>query len=303
MAKLKESYCLSCHRMHDLSEFYVSDNPFHANCVLPYCKEECKAIAAFYIKQTSKLSSGLYFACAAIGIPFLQKPFDIVEGRLKSSGTQDAFSLYYKEYLKYRTEDDGLCDFSKTDVDYKDVVSVAKAVAAIRQESEELKLIWGDKTLEQLQYLEYRYEIYTEDKDLTEYQSKLYRTLCLAELDEYEGNDVKGAVDRQAKIAKTLGIDQFNIDKELSLTEKMLENQIAVMENEEPAIFYKDLSMYADFMGIGAYWENHVIRPLRNLLLNSKEYNIIPDDDKKAISEYSANDDGEVIEVEVDTDD
>ena len=120
---------------------------------------------------------------------------------------------------------------------------------------------------------------------MTEYQAKLYRSLCLAELSEFKGDKTKEAIDIQAKIAKTLGIDQFNPDKELTNIEKTLEYQIAVLENEEPAIYYKDLEKYADFMSIGNYWENHIMRPLRNILTNSKEYNIIPDDEIKNVED------------------
>lgn len=280
MAKYKENFCLGCQRNHNITEFYPSDNPFHANGLTPYCKDKCKEIVEYYMRESYSVEKALYLACAVVGIPFLQevyKQFDFFRKRENPSAMTNTFYLYWEQLRKFRTDGDGMVDFSKTDLDYRDVCGVKQALEIMKQDSEELKLIWGDKNLEDLQYLEYRYSIYTEDKEMTEYQSKLYRTLCLAELDEYRGNDVKGAVDRQAKIAKTLGIDQFNIDKELSMVEKMLENQIAVMENNEPAIYYKDLEKYADFMGIGNYWENHVIRPLRNLLLNSKEYNILPE--------------------------
>lgn len=280
MARYKENFCLGCQRNHNITEFYPSDNPFHANGLTPYCKEKCKEIMEYYMKDFCSVEKALYLTCAIVGVPFLTdvyERFDLFRKKETDVNQLNPFYIYYRELQKIRKDGDGLVDFSKTDLDYRDVFSGKQALEIIKADSEELRLIWGDKNLEDLQYLEYRYSIYTEDKEMTEYQSKLYRTLCLAELDEYRGNDVKGAVDRQAKIAKTLGIDQFNIDRELSMVEKMLENQIAIMENNEPAIYYKDLEKYADFMGIGNYWENHVIRPLRNLLLNSKEYNILPD--------------------------
>jgi hypothetical protein len=282
-----ESYCLACQRTHLLTDFYESDNPFHANGVLPYCKEQCKKIVDYYVKDKSDLGKGLFFACAVIGIPFMKDAYDNFALTAESKKVTDYFALYHKEYLaiKKNYKKKRIIDFSATDCDVTSFVAAKKSEAVVRQQLEELKQMWGDRDIEDLQYLEYRYTTYTDGKELTEYQAKLYRSLCLAELSEFKGDKTKEAIDIQAKIAKTLGIDQFNPDKELTNIEKTLEYQIAVLENEEPAIYYKDLEKYADFMSIGNYWENHVMRPLRNILTNSKEYNIIPDDEIKNVED------------------
>ena len=78
---------------------------------------------------------------------------------------------------------------------------------------------------------------------------------------------------------KTLGIDNFQNSHDMSMQEKIIEAQIAWMEEEEPAFHYRDLEKYKDFLGAETYWENHVIRPLRNLLTGSKEYTLKETDD------------------------
>ena len=87
------------------------------------------------------------------------------------------------------------------------------------------------------------------------------------------------------QLMKTLEIDDFKNSRDLSMVEKTIEAQIAYMEEEEPAFHYKDLEKYKDFMGIGAYWEDHIKRPLYNLLLGSKEYTL--KDTRDEIAEYT----------------
>ena len=109
-------------------------------------------------------------------------------------------------------------------------------------------------------------------------QETLYRRLCLVELairkKDENGQDTKEEQKQLLQLMKALEIDDFKNTKDLSMAEKIIESQIAWMEEEEPAFHYKDLEKYKDFLGAESYWENHVKRPLRNLLIGSKEYTL-----------------------------
>jgi hypothetical protein len=58
----------------------------------------------------------------------------------------------------------------------------------------------------------------------------------------------------------------------------MIEYDIWLMENEEPAEYYKDKEMYKDFRGIHAGWIREIKRPILNLITGSKDYNIEKED-------------------------
>ena len=86
--------------------------------------------------------------------------------------------------------------------------------------------------------------------------------------------DTKAEQTQMVQLMKTLHIDDFTNSKEMTMAEKIIESQIAWMEEEEPAFHYKDLEKYKDFTGKENYMYNHVLRPLKNLLVGSKEYTL-----------------------------
>ena len=50
-----------------------------------------------------------------------------------------------------------------------------------------------------------------------------------------------------------------------------------MVEEEEPAEYYKNKGMYKDFRGIHKGWITTIMRPLVNLVTGSKEYNLDSD--------------------------
>ena len=88
------------------------------------------------------------------------------------------------------------------------------------------------------------------------------------------------------QLMKTLKIDDFSNSKEMTMAEKIIEAQIAWMEEEEPAFHYKDLEKYKDFTGKENYMYNHVLRPLKNLLVGSKEYTLRETKDAIEVKEF-----------------
>jgi hypothetical protein len=149
----------------------------------------------------------------------------------------------------------------------------------VEAEKKELQYRWGeDKDTAQLQYLESRWASYVKDKELDVAQEQLYRNLCLAELDIWEGNDIDKAIKRQVDMMKALGIDKFEVERQKTDVEKMLEYDIWLLENEEPAEYFKDKDMYKDFRGIHVGWIKEIKRPILNLITGSKDYNIEKED-------------------------
>ena len=73
-----------------------------------------------------------------------------------------------------------------------------------------------------------------------------------------------------------LGIDKF-VSNDKSKEDRMLEFQTEYIEREEPAEHYKDLEKFKDYRGIGKYFDDHITRPFKNLLCNSKEYKVLND--------------------------
>lgn len=292
---ITESYCIGCGRPYPIDRFYKSPNPLHYNHVLPYCKDCCNRMCHDYIKKYGNLESALWMSCSNLGIPFTKRAFEALERKISEKDKIGQRYNYVGNYLQSmntnRKNSDTWESFADTDVSFGDIKNLQKHEESIRAEMEHFKLDWGNQEVEDYQYLEYRYEYYTDGLgELKPSQETLYRRLCLVELairkKEEAHQDTKDEQKQLIQLMKTLEIDDFKNTKDLSMAEKIIESQIAWMEEEEPAYHYKDLEKYKDFLGAEAYWEDHVKRPLRNLLLGSKEYTLKQTkDDIESLSE------------------
>lgn len=276
--ELSSQVCNKCLREWSIDDFYKIKSTRYPNGITGFCKECINDIMNDNLKKHKSMEASIYFCCALIDVPFIRRVYEGFEDKISTmkSKTINYMGIYLSLMETMRKKTDKWNEFSDSNIELGQIKKLRKHEKLLEDEMEELKLIWGEKTLEQLEYLEYRYTVYTDNKNLTEYQSKLYRSLCLAELQEYENDDVDRAVTRQGKIAQTLGIDKFNIEKEKTADERMLEVGIAKIEREKPAFHYKDKERYTDFMGFEEYFNAHIKRPFSNFLQGNKEYKIKP---------------------------
>ena len=276
-----ESFCVGCGRMYPIEDFYKSPNPHHANGVQPYCKECSNQLVNEYLKKYGNMEAAIFYTCADMGVPFIKKMYDSYLNRIKEYKAKSYWGNYTMGFQANRSkaEKEAWKGFDATDVDFRDIASIQKSEKAIQEELKELRYRWGeDKSIQQLQYLESRWSAYVNNKELDVAQEQLYRNLCLAELDIWESRDVDKAIKRQSDMMKALGIDKFEVERRKTDVERMIEYDIWLMENEEPAEYYKDKGMYQDFRGIHAQWVKEIKRPILNLITGSKDYDIEKED-------------------------
>lgn len=281
-AKPVESFCIKCGRMLPIEDFYKSTNPNHGLGVQPYCKSCGNDLVNIYLKKHGSMEAAIFYTCADMGVPFIRKLFTLYMDKVKDfKSTSNYWGNYTVQFQQSRTkaEKELWKDFSATDVDYKDIAQLQKAEKMIEQEQEELRYKWGeDKDIKEMQYLESRWAFYVADKELSTAEESLFRNLCLAELDIWEGNDIDKAMKRQMDMLKVLGMDKFEAEKGKSEAEQMIEYDIWLMENEEPAEYYESKNMYKDFRGINSSWIREIKRPIINLITGSKDYELDKED-------------------------
>lgn len=277
---VKESYCAIHRRNLPVEDFYKSPNPLHGNGVLLYCKDCCITIMEKNLRRFSSVEKALWYTCAELGIPFRSAVYEKLDERLKSNAGRKI--NYLGEYLRLlniiQTKTDKWQSFSDTDISMGEFSALQDANFKRESEIKELKMLWGETfSIDDISYLEYRFTIYTDGMELTEYQASRYRDLCLCELKIKNLEEVKTNMALKANIAKELGIDKFSIDKEKTEADKYIENDIYMMEHYEPAEYYADKELYNDWLGIFKYWVKWVLRPVKNLITGSKDYEISED--------------------------
>ena len=281
LPSLRESYCLRHRRYLATNEFYKSINPKHDSGYLPYCKTCIDKMVTDFLKKYGSLEAAIYYTCAEMGVPFIQKAFEACKMATQSMKSPRFFGFYIEEISKKPTEaqKEKWVDFGASDIALEAIRNSEPSTKSVELQEAELQLAWGKEyNSEQLAYLEYRYTSYTQDKVLSEYEESVYRNLCRAELDIYERNDLDNATKRQSQCAKLLKLDQFMNSENKSVIERMLENDIVIMEQYEPAEYYKNKKLYKDFRGIHSSWVLEILRPIKNLVTGSKEYPIEEED-------------------------
>lgn len=282
MAKTKEvrgNYCLRHKLELPVSEFYLTENPNHGQ-YMPYCKRCTQEIFNNYYNRFKDIETALWYTCAELGIPFLRKVYERTVERVGSAKNPNYIGVYITMFNISKNKTDKWETFADTDVPMGEVDKLKDIEISRENQIKELKMTWGDGLdIDDITFLEWRFTTYTNGIELTEYQASRYRDLCSCELKIKKDIDTQQNMKAKATIAKELGIDQFTIDKEKSDVEKMLEHDIYIMEKYEPAEYYADKDLYKDYMYIKRDWIDYVLRPIKNLIVGSKDYNISKDGD------------------------
>ena len=278
---------LQCVGLKKNTEYFISWSPFHANGRIPYCKECCNKMFQYYLDETKSAQSALYYTLMKMDVPFIKDIYEkvnemSVSGDVNGRKTAISIGSYMNTIRKYTKNKEIWSDFSATDVDISDIDSKIQTREVKKKEMDKFILDWGQQpNLEDYQFLEYRYDVYTEGRELTPSQETLYRKLCLAELSarrkEANQDSSKEDTEQIMKLMSKLKIDNFEERKEKSDIERILEKQIWEIENTEPAeVVSKE--EYKDYLDIEKDWGKHILRAVKNLLTGSKDYPMITKD-------------------------
>lgn len=307
-------FCPMCNTELEASNFFTSKNPHH-NGYLLYCKDHCNKIYKENLAKTKQTASAMWFTCAEIGIPFVQEIYksceqtkrDRIEQRKNEINQDNGKPKYtpkqmkdyienYKDFSYYvdllRKTNSGVEDWSTfmsgTDVDYKDINGLVKSNEVIEAEKQQYIMNWGNQDcIEDYQFLDNCFEKYTKGIEFTNSQQEdLYRDLCRDRLllrkindGRYNGDETIDRVQtRIGRLMSTLKVDEFENHRPKTISEQLLFQKIAQIEETKPADLYKDYEKYRDVSKLRKYEQDMVYRPLKNDLLGARDFNVNLDD-------------------------
>ena len=296
-------YCAECKREYPIDRFYTSNASFLGNGHLNYCQDCCEDILKYFLKKKGTMESAVYFTCAKLDIPFIRRVYESTidkKNSLQSKSNKDdreynIFS-YYIDYLwgthTLQKKTEVWEDFTDSDTSLDEFNTVKKSEDALKADYEKFELDWGKQTLEDYQFLEYRYDIYTEGKPLTPAQDTLYRQLCQLELrqrkknakgdsirDDQLGESTKEEQAMIIQLMDKLGISKFDNKKDKSDIDRLIEKQIWEHENTDPCETV-DINKYKDMCDIGKNWGRQILRAVKNIVSASQEFPDITADPK-----------------------
>lgn len=283
-------HCISCMRDYPLNRFYKSKANNLGNLgIIPYCSDCCEEIFKYYLKEKESVESALFYTCAKLDMPFIREVYEkVLTYKDEVSEDKDidkinVFKCYYNFLWGTKSiqkESDLWSEFADSNVSLDEVQTAKKSEEVFKQDYEKFTLVWGEQSVEDFQFLEYRYDVYTNGKALTPAEETLYRNLCLLELRKRKkesnkdgdglGESTKEEVEQIIKTMDKLKISNFDDNKDKSDTERLIERQIWEHENEDPCEIV-DLETYKDLCGIEKTWKQ-LLRAVKNLVAGTKEY-------------------------------
>lgn len=282
MASATTNYCTmqlskKCKKKHGelpLTDFYTASNlTFYNNGKFNICKHCLKE----YLYDGEEVNiTKLKNILRIFDLPFLEKEFkSAIDGKNETVGT------YMKNIMlnhKGETWLDG------------DIVNTPTKTARPSTASVNLELAkkWGmGFSADDLQWLEENYIEWTSENDCRKLSAKkLIKMICIKELEIRKAIEDGQATDKLEKSLLELMNNSNLTPKTMgSVTDddssKTYGEFIRDIERYRPCEYFEDKEIYEDADGIGKYFQDFVLRPLKNLVTNSREfvgkYSIEPD--------------------------
>lgn len=255
----------------DMSNFYMATSNMFGNGKLPICKD----CMHDYVYDEDGLPNKERFKdiLRICDYVFIESIWE------KSFNTKgDTIGIYFKNaYLNNKEstwkDSDGVNVY--TDVELR----IKEKPTKTNYNDSELARIWGKAfSTDELHWLEEDYKDWDLRADCSEFTvQKLVRRICIKELQirkvEEKGNSVDKLEESLLKLMnssnltpKTLkGINEND-------SQRILGIWIKDIEKYKPAEYFKDKSIYKDFDGIMEYFNRFVLRPLRNLVAGTRDF-------------------------------
>lgn len=260
------------------TEFYTSTNPtFFKNGRLHVCKtcmkEFCYVDGIFSVERLKRM-------LAIVDLPFLNKEF---ESSLADRG--ETLGVYIKNlYLNHKGKTS-----ENSDLDIENDISIEGRVDDFIVTTDMI-MKWGNLSKRDIEFLELNYTQWvTRHKCESRAEEILFEEIAHMQLDikktrESGGDSIKKveALQKLFTSANIRPLDQSQINTNESAM--MLGNMISTIEKQEPCEYFDSVRKkeFEDYMGYKKYFDDWVLRPLKNLATGSKDFDVAENFDEES---------------------
>ena len=247
-----------------ITEFYTSyDTTFYANGKFNICKNCMKE----YIYSNDQINLINFKTILRIfNIPYFEKEFkSAMESNNETIGT-------YMKNLALNHKDAIWLD--SDDMEGKNVDIVNEGFT-----DRDLVKRWGyGFTMDELQWLEENYHEWTTHHECDKLSiQRLVQMICIKELEIRNARQNGKPTDKLEKALMELMNNSNLTPRNMSAVNESDSSKIfgiwlKDIEQHRPAEYFKDKKIYHDFDGIGDYFERFILRPMKNLLVGTREF-------------------------------
>jgi len=289
MAK-EEYYCRKCLKTMSGNNFYnsVDGGLVDTNGKFSVCKSCVQDIYDIIYSETLSMEKTIHRMCTILNVKFTNEALDAAKAHIQTllnngKNVNAIFSLYLMKLIatKKSMDKSGENNFQYEDVG---VIFTEKEIDTSEIPiPEEVIKFWGDGlTRDEIEYLETEYANFKNT-----HKADTYAEIVLLKQVCYTMLDIKNArmnQDETADLVKELQA----LMKNLAIAPSTAKNSqsggidtfglwIQDIEKSEPAQWLKTDprgDMYRDVGNIEDYFQKYIVRPLKNFILGSKDFNV-----------------------------
>lgn len=256
--------CANKEGMLSMSEFYTATSPFYINGRYNICKNCLKEYV--YESNGDINVNKLKNIFRIYDIPFFEKEWESA-----INDKNETIGVYFKNlYLNHKNQ-----SWIDGDIQENDHVKTNELGVM----DEELIARWGEGwSISELQWLERDYTEWLTHHDCDKLSiQKLVQMICIKELEIRNARQSGKPTDKLEKSLRELMNDTNLTPRNMSAVNETDSSKIfgvwlKDIEQYRPAEYFEDKKLYEDYDGIMEYFNKFVLRPMKNLLTGSRDF-------------------------------
>ena len=280
MAK-DEIICTCCGGSKRLGDFYVSNSDMYKSSgKLPICKKCVVKLYDGYKHRHEDEKYAIYYTCRKLDICFNMVSFVQAVQEKDKGKTTSLCQLYMTKLNSLGKKSGAGDDFDSSDILYEPTNGVAQntdtdTFIATR----DVVKRWGSNwTHEELEWLETNYHEWTTRHEANTLSlERIFQMICIKELEIRNARMQNKSTDKLEKSLRELLNDSNLTPKNMSAIHEDKNTKtfglwLKDIEQHRPAEYFEDKKIYHDFDGIGEYFDRFVLRPMKNLLTGTRDF-------------------------------
>jgi len=303
--EVSEIYCRRCMKVKKTSDFYIAVDDLDSNGYFSVCKICCQDIYDGYYRSERDIPRSLLMTCRKINLKFDEEVVNSTLLHLKTlhengKPTDSVIGIYKSKLAgaikeRFSSEKVG-SDLTFTEQNY---FLPPNNPLDNSEESYVLEQYWGNNlNFEDYQFLESELSDWKKTHRCdTKAEETLLKEICHKTLEirkkreETKGSSPATLVKELQELMKTASVDPSKTSLANSgKSQDTFSSFIKIIEENEPADYYKDKALFRDFDNIDFYFKKYVTRPLKNFITQSRDFNVDTEEsDDELIDEIDEN--------------
>lgn len=285
---LEKCYCRKCCLMKPPGDFFISvDMYLDTSGKMSVCKKCVNEMFGKFYSSERTIQKALYRLCKILNVRYDEEAVAGAEEYVRkcvdsNKEYNNVFGIYKNRLSaansKNLADHDILEDFTFYEVD---VPIVSNTMPDDEEDAVDLKQFWGSN-------FEYDDYVFLE-RELTEWKKThksdtkaeitLLKELCHKSFEIRKAREVgkptAALVKEYQELMKTANVDPAKTAMiGAGKAQDTFSGFIKMIEENEPADFYKDKALFNDIDNIYLYFKNFVLRPIRNFMTQSRIFNL-----------------------------